>query len=176
MNWAGCLRDKWQWKKRALLMFSWGKKACLWGPGIKKKPSFVDINYQVTVNQLQRRRNDLLSDVWGMSNGSLSWFSPFHSFFLFVSGWHFPLKTKTEWGKQSPFGLVSSPFGSPCCWATLSFEVTEEKLIVLVLCNFLLMGSASSVCAYKRLLDNLTITATQSGIEGPPLLLLVVAA
>lgn len=43
----------------------------------------------------------------------------------------------------------------PPCWgATLSFQVTEEKLNVLLLCNFLLMGSASSVCSHKSPLDN----------------------
>lgn len=50
-------------EKKSIANVFMGKEGLSVRAGNKKKPSFVDINYQVTVNQLQRRRNDLLSDV-----------------------------------------------------------------------------------------------------------------
>lgn len=88
---------------------------------------------------------------------SLGFFFPYHSFH-----WHFALKTEN--GKQTvPLWVAFISTWILLLLGDSFFLSTVGELIVVLLCNFLLMVSASSVCGHKSPLDNLTITTTQSG-------------
>lgn len=129
-----------------------------------KKNLFVDTRWLLI--KWRRQHNDLLSHGRGVSNRDAS--LTLSTLFLFAfSGWHFPVETLTRQAKKAP--RVS--FIIPSLLSPYSFLSKSQKRSWLFFpppsfffspCNFLLMGSAVSVCSHKSLRDISTITAAQS--------------
>ncbi|MEQ2316090.1 hypothetical protein AMECASPLE_029164 [Ameca splendens] len=100
-----------------------------------------------------------------MANEGSSGFSPFFSFFFFPFGFPltFPSQDKRNVKQTVPLWVAFIFTWILLLLGDFFFLSTVGELIVVLLCNFLLMVSASSVCSHKSPLDNLTITASQSG-------------
>lgn len=132
-------------------------------PGIKTTLSmFIPITRWLLIN-----RSDCIMicchifEEWPIK--ALVFFFSFGPFSLSGFPLPFPSQDKGNVKKKSPtLGFFHVHLDPPVV-ERLVLLSTVGELIVVLLCNFLLMVSASAVRNHKSLLDNLTISTTQSG-------------